>query len=116
MRLLLDLCISPRVLETLGEAGHDAARVRDRLEERADEAVLARAHAEGRVLITADKDFGEILSRRSGPRVGVLRVLDLPPSRQAEAALHALTLYGSELERGALVVSTPGSVRIRAPF
>jgi predicted nuclease of predicted toxin-antitoxin system len=113
MRLLLDLCISPRVGEALRGAGHDAVRVRPSPEEREDEAVLSRALREGRVLVTGDKDFGEVLSLGSGPRVGVLRLLEMSPSRQAEFALAALARYGAELERGALVVASPGRTRVR---
>ena len=61
-----------RALETLGSA--DA---------HSDEEVLALARAEGRIVISEDKDFGALVFRRKLPHAGVL-LLRLPHSLPAD--------------------------------
>jgi predicted nuclease of predicted toxin-antitoxin system len=59
VRLLLDECLSTRLAPLLIEAGHDVIHVSDRdLAGRVDEEVLAAARDDGRVLVSADTDFG----------------------------------------------------------
>ena len=64
MRLLVDECLGVRIVKLLTAAGHDVVHVEDRgLGGHNDDEVLAFARADGRVLVSADTDFGEILSR-----------------------------------------------------
>jgi predicted nuclease of predicted toxin-antitoxin system len=51
-------------VEAVRQAGHDLAWVREAMPGADDDAVLAHALAEGRVLVTFDKDFGELAFRR----------------------------------------------------
>jgi predicted nuclease of predicted toxin-antitoxin system len=58
------------------QAGHDLASIRERIAGADDEAVLALSLSEGRVLITFDKDFGELafrLGKKATPGVLLLR-------------------------------------------
>jgi predicted nuclease of predicted toxin-antitoxin system len=48
------------VVRALRQAGHDVAWVKEEAPGEADQAVLARARAERRLLVTFDKDFGEL--------------------------------------------------------
>ncbi len=116
MRALLDACVSRRVRAALERSGHDVISVRDWGEDPGDENILARAHAEGRVLITLDKDFGEIAVLWGQPHSGIVRLSDLLLIEQQEAAcLRALERYGAELQAGAIVTAEPGRLRIRPP-
>jgi predicted nuclease of predicted toxin-antitoxin system len=64
VNLLVDECLSHRVALYLVENGHDAIHVSDRdLLGHVDEEVMACALNEGRVLVSADTDFAEILAR-----------------------------------------------------
>lgn len=63
MRFLIDECLSVRVARLLVDAGHDAIHVAAcDLAGEPDERVLGKAAEEGRVLVSADTDFGEILA------------------------------------------------------
>jgi len=48
------------VVEAARQAGHDVAWIVERSPGAGDDAVLATALAESRVLVTFDKDFGEM--------------------------------------------------------
>ena len=67
MKLLLDTCVWGGVLNTLRDLGHDAVWAGDWSEDPGDEEILARAHREHRILITLDKDFGELAIVRGKP-------------------------------------------------
>lgn len=64
MKFLLDENLSPVLRDLLAESGHDVIHVRDlQMAGSTDEEVIAKAAALGRVLISADTDFGALLAR-----------------------------------------------------
>lgn len=76
MKFLVDSAVSPEVAAGLRDLGHDAVHVSDYgLGTSTDEAILARAQAEGRIVVTSDTDFGELLadSGASEPSVVLFR-------------------------------------------
>jgi predicted nuclease of predicted toxin-antitoxin system len=78
-----------------------------------DEEILARAHAEGRVLVTLDKDFGELAVVRGRPHAGIVRLVNWSALQQASICLSVLARYGTELQIGAIVTADPSRVRVR---
>ena len=59
MKFLLDVCADSRPLRAaLADLGHDVLSARERFPNASDEALLALAREENRVLVTEDKDFG----------------------------------------------------------
>jgi predicted nuclease of predicted toxin-antitoxin system len=70
VKVLLDSCISGRAKGELETSGHDVAWCGDWARDPGDEEILRTAHAEGRVLVTLGKDFGELVVklRRHAPR------------------------------------------------
>lgn len=113
MKILLDACVWGGVREALQRAGHDAVWVGDWAEDPGDEEILARARSEGRVLVTLDKDFGELAIVRGTPHAGILRLVNLSVRGQAAACVRVLDLHGQELRTGAIVTAEPGRLRIR---
>jgi predicted nuclease of predicted toxin-antitoxin system len=120
VRFLVDESLARRVAALLADAGHDAIHVSDReLLGETDETVLATAHQEDRVVVTADTDFGTLLALSPSPQPSV--ILLRRPGRRAEqragAVLAAIDAVGTALDEGALAVVEPTRVRVRMlPF
>lgn len=115
MKLLLDTCVSPRTRDALAEAGHDAIWTGHWNPDRGDEAILEFAQRESRILITLDKDFGELAVVFGKAHSGIVRLVDLHPSRHAPVSEEVLARYGSELMSGAIVTVTTDRTRLRPP-
>ena len=63
MKLLLDQGLPRSAADALREVGIDAVHVGDiDMAAALDEQIIARAHAEGRVVVTLDADFHAILA------------------------------------------------------
>jgi len=74
---LLDSCVWGGAVARLRAAGHDVVWSGDWPADPGDEDILAHALAEGRVLVTLDKDFGELAIVRELPHAGILRLVGL---------------------------------------
>lgn len=115
MRLLLDTCVWGGARDRLQNAGHDCDWAGDWQEDPGDEEILARSLADRRVLVTLDKDFGEISVVRGHRHCGILRLVGLGAKEQVEVCVRILARYGSELSNGALITATRDRIRIRPP-
>lgn len=115
MKLLLDTCIWGGAKCEVQAAGHDVLWTGDLAQDPGDEDILAQAHCEQRVLITLDKDFGELAIRRSLPHCGIVRLVNISARQQGGVCRQVLTQYGHELAQGAIVTVEAGRVRIRPP-
>ena len=117
MKFLLDENISPVVASILSEGGHDAVHARDvGLLKAADEAVLARAAVEDRVIVSGDTDFGRLLFEAEGRWPSLIlfrREDDRRAIRQAGLILSNLDQVRDDLEAGAIVVIEAHRVRVR---
>jgi predicted nuclease of predicted toxin-antitoxin system len=113
VNILLDTCIWGGALDQLKAAGHDVIWAGDWPSDPGDDEILALAHQEGRILITLDKDFGELAVVREQAHAGIIRLVVLSASQQALACLMVLNRYGTELQSGAIVTVEPGRVRVR---
>ena len=70
MKVLLDTCVWAGAMEELKEAGHDVEWVGHWERDPGDEKILSTAFTNYQVLVTLDKDFGElaVLKRSPSPR------------------------------------------------
>ncbi|MCY3021450.1 MAG: DUF5615 family PIN-like protein [Planctomycetota bacterium] len=115
MKLLLDACVWGGVKKELHEAGHDVVWAGDWPDDPGDEEILARAHAESRVLVTLDKDFGELVVVRQRRHAGIIRLVGFSARQQGTACKAVLALHAADLQAGALVTAEPGRLRLRPP-
>ena len=113
MKVLLDACVWGGAAKDVADAGHDAVWAGAWAEDPGDEAILRRAHAEGRVLATLDKDFGEIAIVRGVPHSGIVRLVEVRAREQGRALNEVLAHHADELSAGAIVTVEPGRVRVR---
>ncbi len=121
MKFLLDENQSPHIAELLVDAGHDAIHARDiGLRTSPDDDVLAAAREAGRVVISADTHFGELLaaSNAAGPSIVLLRRQEQRRAREIAALILAnLDEVADDLQSGAVVVLDDERIRIRSlPF
>lgn len=82
MKVLLDACVWGGAARSLGDAGHDVQWTGETEPDPGDEAILLRAFDENRVLITLDKDFGELAIVYGRPHRGIIRLVGLPGRQQ----------------------------------
>lgn len=121
LRFLIDNALSPRVAELLVSAGHDAAHVRSYgMQAASDEAILSRASAEDRIVVSADSDFGAILAAREAelPSFILFRDPNLVAARDyVDTLLPVLPMLEAELMSGCVAVFRKGRLRVRRlPF
>ncbi|HZS64286.1 MAG TPA: DUF5615 family PIN-like protein [Xanthobacteraceae bacterium] len=83
MRWLVDECVDAGLVARLRRDGHDVLYMAEVAPAASDREVLARAHEESRLLLTEDKDFGDLVFRRGGQVPGIV-LLRIDP------AMHAL--------------------------
>ena len=57
-------------------------------EDPGDEEILEYAYKEGRILVTLDKDFGELAIVHDTPHSGILRIVNFPVPRKYSSHTH----------------------------
>lgn len=73
MKFLLDESAELRIAAFLKEAGHDVTTITEDYQmSTPDPEVLKIANSEKRILITNDKDFGELIVKKKLPHNGVI--------------------------------------------
>jgi predicted nuclease of predicted toxin-antitoxin system len=114
MKFLLDVCASSRALRRLlTDLGHDVLSALEVDPRAADEMLLALALREARVLVTEDKDFGELIYVRRLPHPCIIRFGEMRVAEKVTAMRELLTRHTEAMREGALIVVTQRQVRIR---
>lgn len=72
MRFLVDECAGPALARWLTARGHDVFSVFEQARGANDDSILEQSYREERILITTDKDFGEMIYRERRPHRGVI--------------------------------------------
>ena len=113
MRLLVDECVGPPVVRWLRENNYDAISAFEDCRGWEDESILEKACSEGRIVVTMDKDFGDMVFRMKLPHCGIilLRGGYCTPSKKISMMKKVLFLPESDLS-GRFVVVTEAAIRI----
>lgn len=114
MKFWADESVDRQIVDRLREDGHQVWYAAEMEPGLSDEAVLASANEATAILLTADKDFGELIFRQRLYTHGVvlIRLAGLSPSRKADVVASAVRQYGREILH-AFAVITPGVLRVR---
>jgi predicted nuclease of predicted toxin-antitoxin system len=115
MKFLFDQSADFRLIAHLRQRGHDVLAVsRDFPHGLADEDVLALARQEQRILVVADRDFGELIFHQGRAHAGIL-FFRLPGAHLETKIEHLETVlekHADELARGGFLVVSPGQIRV----
>jgi predicted nuclease of predicted toxin-antitoxin system len=115
MNFLFDQSADFRLISHLRQLGHDVQAISQNYPPGlADADVLAIARAERRVLIVADRDFGELIFHQRLAHAGVMffRLPGAPLDTKIDHLNRVLDEYAGELERGEFLVVSPGQIRV----
>lgn len=116
MRFLVDESCDAAVLHALRDAGWDVIAVSERCLGAADTDVMALASSDDRILVTEDKDFGQLVFASGRGHCGVVLLrYPFPLAALIAATLVALIRKRGGSLAGAFVVLRPGSARITQP-
>ncbi|MEW6489312.1 MAG: DUF5615 family PIN-like protein [Thermodesulfobacteriota bacterium] len=114
MNLVADEGVDRAIIERLRADGHDVLYVSEMAPGIADETVLDLARERRAILVTSDKDFGELVFRQGRLSAGVvlLRLQGLKAAEKAALTAEALAACGPNVGGGFAVV-TPRALRVR---
>ena len=116
MKFLADMGISPASVANLRAQGFDAVHLHEKgLDQMDDRDILEKARVEGRVVLTHDLDFGDLLALSGDelPSVVIFRLKDMrsPSVNRYLAAI--LKQYSDLLEEGAIFSVNERRTRVR---
>ena len=114
MKFLADENVDKPIVERLRDDDHTVLYVLEMEPSISDDEVIRRANQEFALLLTADKDFGDLVFRQRRIVYGVvlIRLAGLSPQSKAKVVAIAIQEHADELAQNFTVI-TPGAVRIR---
>lgn len=116
MKLLVDAHIGWLIVRYLESMGHDVRRATTFPPRTPDAEILRIAVSEGRVILTSDKDFGELVFRLGLRAVGVVLLrIDVPTEAERLAVVQTFWPAIEPVVAGHLVTVTTTRVR-RTPL
>ncbi len=115
MRFIVDESTGMAVVQYLRDAGHDVLAVGEVTPQAEDRQVLLQAAREKRIVVTNDKDFGELVFRANEVHCGVLllRLHDESSANRVPVVRAVLEEHADQLA-GRFAVATERGLRIRA--
>lgn len=114
MKFLADECCDGDLVAALRPDGHDMMYVPETMSGSADEDILFQAYQEERILITEDKDFGELVYRLKLPARGIvlIRISSDDNVQKLKLIREAYKKYGDNL-KGLFVILETSKIRAR---
>ena len=114
MRILADENVPRPIVAWLRDTGHDVLYAAESRKQTSDADLLAEAEAQGYLVFTQDKDFGELVFRDHLNSHGVilLRMQNRPAAIRLVRLQQVWTLVESRLP-GHFVVVTASKIRLR---
>jgi predicted nuclease of predicted toxin-antitoxin system len=115
VKFLVDECCDVALVDALRSDGYDVFSVAETMRGALDSEILARAYSEQRILLTEDKDFGELVYRQQLATYGIILLrFDPNEDEQKLDRLQAILRLHHERLEGAFVVIEAAKLRIRS--
>lgn len=114
MNLLADEGVDRPIVESLRQNSHDVIYIAEVDPSISDHDVFDRANTLRAILLTADKDFGEIVFKERRLLSGgviLIRLAGLSAEKKAEIVVETIQNYDARLA-GCFTVLSPGRVRV----
>lgn len=107
----MDENTGPKVARWLRDQGHEVFSVYEEARGMKDDEIMRKAFVEDRILITNDKDFGEMVYRERRPHKGVmlLRLQDERAANKIDTIRQFLEYHSDQLVNQFVVVTENGS-------
>jgi len=117
VKFLADECVDRLIVDRLRHDGYTVLCVAEMEPGISDPEVLNMVNQEEAILLTADKDFGELVFRQDkvAPGIILVRLAGLSPAIKAEIITAVIEDHLAELLRSFTVIM-PNRVRIRQKF
>jgi predicted nuclease of predicted toxin-antitoxin system len=114
MKFVADENVDLPLIARLRKDGHDVYAVIEMSAGISDDEVLKQANQQGVVLLTGDKDFGELVYRDRRYTCGIvlIRLSGLTTTEKVEIVANVINDHGSELANAFTVISQR-NLRIR---
>lgn len=103
-------------IRALRADGHDVEHLDELgLNEMSDQEILAKAGVEGRIVLTFDLDFGDLLAAGGErlPSVVIVRVTNQRPDSVTPKLIDAIERFGTALSSGAVLIIEDARCRLR---
>lgn len=116
MKFLADMGVSQTTVKWLNKQGFNATHVRDvNMNRSLDAEILSKAKAEGRIVLTCDLDFGDLLSASGeySPSVIIFRLENETPANVIKRLNQVLQESPDALTKGSIIVVEEGRYRVR---
>ncbi|MBC7189319.1 DUF5615 family PIN-like protein [Candidatus Aerophobetes bacterium] len=116
MKFLADMGISQSTVNWLREKGFDTIHLREKgLQRISDATIIKKAQEEGRIILTCDLDFGDIMaaSGERCPSIIIFRLENERPENINRRLAQVLGESSDALEKGAIISVEETRHRIR---
>ena len=107
MNIVADESVDGQIVDRLRDDGHTVQYIAELNPGIDDETVIAKSREADAVLLTADKDFGELVFRQHLLHSGIvlIRAAGIEPEAKADLVSRAFTEHSRELYRAFAVLS-----------
>lgn len=114
MKFVADECCDLTMVDLLREEGHDVTYIPEIEPGISDSSVLLKSFEQNRILITEDKDFGNLVFRLKKPCFGIILLRFNPLEKELKLSqVRRLTKSYSSKLPGNFVVVDSEKIRIR---
>ena len=107
MKFIVDECTGSNVANFLFQKGFEVISIFDQFRGVTDDFILEKCHTESYVLVTSDKDFGEMIFRQNRNHSGIILIRCEPNNfiTRIEILIKLFENYSHEIENNFIVVT-----------